>query len=92
MRPEIVDPAHVRVANPPRELHLEEAPPGDDLYVVIDGVQLPRNPDDGWDFQMPKTDPPVIEIRGAACTKLETEGAEYINITYGCPDYKPPVK
>jgi hypothetical protein len=74
------------------ELHLEEEPPGDDLYVVIDGVVLPRDADEGWDFQTPKTSPPVLEIRGAACHKLETEGAQYINVSYGCPDYRPPVK
>ena len=74
------------------ELHLEEEPPGDDLYVVIDGVVLPRDADEGWDFQTPRTSPPVLEIRGAACHKLETEGAEYINVSYGCPDYRPPVK
>lgn len=74
------------------ELHLEEEPPGDDLYVVIDGVVLPRDADEGWDFQTPRTSPPVLEIRGAACHKLETEGAQYVNVTYGCPDLRPPVK
>ena len=74
------------------ELHLEEEPPGDDLYVVIDGVVLPRDADEGWAFQAPRTVPPVLEIRGAACHKLETEGAQYVNVTYGCPDLRPPVK
>lgn len=74
------------------ELHLEEDPPGEDVYVVIDGVVLPRDPDEGWDFQTPETHPPVVEIRGAACHKLETEGAQYVNVTYGCPDLRPPVK
>jgi len=74
------------------ELHLEEDPPGDDLKVVIDGVELARDPDEGWDFQLPKTHPPVVEIRGSVCDKLKTEGAEYINITYGCPLFEPPVK
>jgi hypothetical protein len=74
------------------ELHLEEQPPGDDLYVVIDGVALPHDAEEGWDFQTPRTKPPVLEIRGAACHKLETEGAEYVNVSYGCPDYRPPVK
>lgn len=74
------------------ELHLEEDPPGDDLKVVIDGVELARDPDEGWDFQMPQTHPPVVEIHGSVCDKLKTDGAEYINITYGCPLFEPPVK
>ncbi len=77
------------------ELHLEEEPPDRDLlFVVIDGVSIPRNDPDGWSIPDPDLNhtPPVIQIAGATCDKLETEGAEYINVSYGCPNYRPPVK
>jgi hypothetical protein len=75
------------------ELHLEEAPPDlDHLFVVIDGVELKKSDTEGWSIQDKTVSPPVVVINGAACTKLETEGAGYINVTYGCPVYKPPVK
>lgn len=77
------------------ELHLEEEPPDrDHLFVVIDGVSIPRNDPDGWAIPDPDPahTPPVIEIAGATCEKLKAEGAEYINVSYGCPDYEPPVK
>lgn len=75
------------------ELHLEESPPDvHQLFVVVDGVELVAGDPDGWRIQDPQASPPVIEITGAACRHLETEGAEYINVTYGCPQYEPPVK
>jgi hypothetical protein len=73
------------------ELHLETAPPDlEHLFVVIDGVELPKSDTQGWSIQDKTVSPPVVVINGAACTKLETQGAGYINITYGCPDYQPP--
>jgi hypothetical protein len=75
------------------ELHLEEAPPDTDkLFVVIDGVQIDRDTADGWTIPDPSVSPPVLEIQGTTCDKLESDGAEYINVTYGCPDFRPPVK
>jgi hypothetical protein len=75
------------------ELHLESVPPDlDKLFVVIDGVELTRDDPDGWTIPDPAVSPPVLEITGATCQKLETQGAEYINVTYGCPNYRPPVK
>jgi hypothetical protein len=73
-------------------LLLEEVPPVlNDVYVVIDGVQVERGGDDGWVYDH-DVSPPAVVIQGATCDKLETDGAEYINITYGCPDFRPPVK
>jgi hypothetical protein len=70
-------------------LHLEETPPdARKLFVVIDGVEVPPG-EDGWTYS---ASPPTVEIGGPTCEKLKTEGAEFINITYGCPDFRPPVK
>lgn len=77
------------------ELHLDEEPPDRDLlYVVIDGVSIPRNDPDGWSIPDPDLThtPPVIEIAGKTCENLKSHGAEYINVSYGCPDFRPPVK
>jgi len=75
------------------ELHLDSVPPDlDQLFVVIDGVELTRDDPDGWTIPDPTVSPPVLEITGKTCQKLETQGAEYINVTYGCPNYRPPVK
>jgi len=75
------------------ELDLASAPPDlNKLYVVVDGVALTRDDPDGWTIPDPKVSPPVIEITGKTCQKLETQGAEYINVTYGCPNLRPPVK
>lgn len=73
-------------------LLLEEAPPVlDDVYVVIDGVEIERGTPDGWVYDE-DVSPPAVVIQGSTCDRLETQGAEYINITYGCPDFRPPVK
>jgi hypothetical protein len=73
-------------------LLLEEVPPVlDDVYVVIDGVEVEQGTPDGWVYDA-DVSPPAVVIQGATCERLETQGAEYINITYGCPDFRPPVK
>jgi hypothetical protein len=84
------------------ELHMDSAPPDfDKLFVVIgfrnadgtvDPVQLTRDGPDGWTIPDPTVSPPVIEVSGATCQKLEAQGAEFINVTYGCPNTRPPVK
>jgi hypothetical protein len=73
-------------------LVLEETPPApNDVYVVIDGVEIERGGADGWVYDN-AVSPPAIVIQGATCDALERDGAEYINVTYGCPDFRPPVK
>jgi hypothetical protein len=73
-------------------LNLDQAPPDpSQLFVVIDGVQLARDDADGWVYD-DDSSPPVVRIQGQACEKLKSEGAEYINVTYGCPDFRPPVR
>lgn len=72
------------------ELRLEEEPPNiKDVYVVIDGELIKQGDADGWAPSDPVTSPPTIMLQGATCEKLETEGAEYINVSYGCPNFDP---
>lgn len=73
------------------ELRLEEEPPNiDEVFVVIDGELIKPKDPDGWAQSDPITSPPTIMLQGATCEKLEKEGAEYINVSYGCPAYDPP--
>ena len=71
-------------------LNLDQAPPDpSQLFVVIDGVQLTRDGADGFRYE---ASPPSVQILGTTCEALKAHGAEYINVTYGCPDFRPPVK
>jgi hypothetical protein len=54
------------------------------LNVVIDGEEVPQAGDDGWDVDR-STTPPTVVLKGETCEYLETEGAENVTITYGCP-------
>lgn len=54
------------------------------LNVVIDGEEIPQAGDDGWDVDRTTT-PPTIVLKGATCEAMETNGAEKVKITYGCP-------
>lgn len=72
------------------QLQLEEEPPNiNDVFVVIDGELISKDVEDGWAESDPATSPPTIVIQGATCEKLESEGAEYINVSYGCPNFDP---
>jgi len=70
-------------------LQLEEEPPvEEELFVVIDSVVIPKGGADGWSY-VEGASPPVIQIHGKTCETLESQGAEQINISYGCPITKP---
>ena len=72
------------------KLQLEEEPPNiNDVFVVIDGLLLQQGTENGWQESDPATSPPTIEIQGETCAKLESDGAEYINVSYGCPNFDP---
>jgi hypothetical protein len=72
------------------KLQLEEEPPSiNDVFVVIDGLLLQPGTENGWQESDPATSPPTIEIQGETCAKLESDGAEYINVSYGCPNFEP---
>jgi hypothetical protein len=73
-------------------LELEENPPAlRNLFVVVDGVEAKRDDPDGWQLvdDNDPTTPPIVELTGALCEQVENEGVEYINISYGCPDFEP---
>jgi hypothetical protein len=70
-------------------LPLEENPPDlSQIFVVVDGQLVERDDADGWQLDR-DTSPPTVELTGAACEEVEAGEVEYINISYGCPDFEP---
>jgi hypothetical protein len=66
-------------------LQLQSNPPDVSLLnVYIDGTVLPQQGADGWDVDS-STSPPTIVLKGATCASIEANGANMINIQYGCP-------
>ncbi len=64
---------------------LQSEPPDlQKLNVEVDGETIPQAGEDGWWIDI-STDPPTIEIKGATCEQIENEGAEAVEIVYGCP-------
>jgi hypothetical protein len=67
------------------ELELQKPPPvPDEVNVEIDGVAIPQDGPDGWDLDM-TADPPLVRLKGATCSAVESTGAEEVRIVYGCP-------
>lgn len=58
------------------------------VFVSIDGELIPRDDPDGWQYDA-TTNPPTIQLNGATCEKVETEGVESVDITYYCPGTEP---
>jgi hypothetical protein len=56
------------------------------IYVFIEGEQIPRDDPDGWRYEI---DPPTIVLEGATCEQVETEGVEAVDIRYYCPGTEP---
>jgi hypothetical protein len=73
-------------------LTLNSMPPDPDyeglLNVVIDGDKIAQAGDDGWEVDT-TTSPPTVVLKGATCERMETEGAQSVSITYGCPTFDP---
>jgi hypothetical protein len=73
-------------------LTLTSTPPDPDyeglLNVVIDGEKIAQAGDDGWEVDT-TTSPPTVVLKGATCEQMETEGAQSVSITYGCPTFDP---
>jgi hypothetical protein len=66
-------------------LQLQSNPPDVSLLnVYIDGTVLPQQGPDGWQVDS-STTPPTIVLKGATCASIEANGANMINIQYGCP-------
>jgi hypothetical protein len=52
------------------------------LNVYVDGTLVPEN-GDGWRLDT-STTPYTIELLGSLCDKVQTEGAESVQVVYGC--------
>ncbi|MFC1642822.1 hypothetical protein ACFL5O_09085 [Myxococcota bacterium] len=67
------------------QLQLATQPPDSNkLNVYIDGQVIPQQGADGWILSK-ETRPPTVELQGATCDKMESQGAERVSIQYGCP-------
>jgi hypothetical protein len=66
-------------------LELDERPPNPNrLNVIVDGETVQQLGDDGWDLDL-TSDPPTVTLKGATCETVETEGAQSVEIVFGCP-------
>jgi hypothetical protein len=67
------------------KLQLSSQPPDEGLLnVVIDGTTIAQSGDDGWSLDT-TTSPPTVVLKGATCEHMQTNGAQSVEITYGCP-------
>ena len=67
------------------QLQLSSLPPDPGLLnVVIDGITIAQSGSDGWSLDA-TTSPPTVLLKGATCQRMQTEGAQSVDITYGCP-------
>jgi hypothetical protein len=65
---------------------LSEPPPNiDEVNVAVDCETVKRDTD--WGFPNPD-DPSTITLIGEICTQVETEGAQRIDVVYGCPSIR----
>ncbi len=55
------------------------------INIEVDGELVPQ--EDNWTVDT-TTDPPTVELLGSLCEQIETEGAESVTITFGCPTVK----
>jgi len=67
------------------KLQLTSIPPEVGLLnVVVDGQAIPQSSSDGWGIDS-STVPPTVVLKGSTCQRMETQGAQSVDITYGCP-------
>jgi len=67
------------------QLQLTSQPPDVGLLnVVIDGTTVAQSGSDGWSLDA-TTSPPTVVLKGATCQLMQTQGAQSVEITYGCP-------
>ncbi|HEY8944245.1 MAG TPA: vWA domain-containing protein [Polyangiaceae bacterium] len=60
------------------------------VNVYIDCEVVPRGEDaddPSWEVDT-STDIPMIKLRGNVCTRVETRGAERVDVTFGCPSVR----
>jgi len=66
-------------------LQLGSVPPSlDKLNVEVDGKLVPQSGTNGWKLDT-STDPPTIELLGDTCQRVETEGVQSVQVSFGCP-------
>ena len=51
--------------------------------MAVDCEVIPSQDGAGW--EIPADDPTHLILKGNACTYIETEGAERVDVVYGCP-------
>jgi hypothetical protein len=67
------------------DLQLATVPPDVNLLnVKVNGKIIAKAGDDGWDVDQTTT-PPTIRIKGTTCQDIETNGAQSVEVIYGCP-------
>jgi hypothetical protein len=54
----------------------------DKLNVLVDGVRIPKNAG-GWRLD-DTTSPATVELLGDTCTKVKSEGAQRVQVLFGC--------
>ena len=68
-------------------LQLQSAPPDvTKLNVSVDGRLGPQGPD-GWLLDT-STTPPTIVLNGTTCARVQVNGANAVQVVYGCPTIK----
>ncbi len=66
-------------------LQLESTPPSLELLnVQVDDQLVLQSGPDGWDLDT-SSDPPTIELKGATCSRIESDGVQSVSVLYGCP-------
>jgi hypothetical protein len=69
---------------PPCELTLKAAPPDpDQVAVYLDGHQVPRNRNYGWDYESPD-EPTHLHFFGDYCRRIDRFQVDAIQVRYGC--------
>jgi hypothetical protein len=69
------------------DLTLASTPPDETLLnVSVDGVVISQTGPNGWGLDKTTT-PPTIKIKGTTCQNIQTNGANSLQVIYGCPTY-----
>lgn len=70
-------------------LQLESKPPDPQkLNVSVDGVLVPQSGPNGWLLDT-STSPATIVLQGSTCQSVEANGANSVQVVYGCPTIEP---
>jgi hypothetical protein len=70
-------------------LQLESKPPDPQkLNVSVDGTLIPQAGPDGWLLDN-STSPPTIVLQGATCLSVQANGANSVQVVYGCLTIQP---